>query len=176
MIPTITLCSGKITDFKGDTLICGSETDLTNRSGNTVKDIFEQAGKELETELLAIGYCALGNAIITRGYNLKVKHIIFVPTKDSYNPENLMDSKLLHQAIRSGLTLAGIYRIKSLAMPMLNSGIKKRPVWDKIIGKFIGNDQPKPLTDDEVLSIVMSVAKDFENSSIKEISIYKFVR
>lgn len=87
-----------------------------------------------------------------------------------------MDSKLLHQAIRSALTLANIYKIKSLALPMLNPGIKRRSVWGKIVAKFTGNDQPKPLTDDEVLSIIMSVAKDFEKSSIKEISIFKFVR
>lgn len=175
-MPTITLNSGKITAFRGDCLVCGSETDLTSTANKNVKEILELGGKDLEAELLAIGYCALGNAVITKGHDLKTKHIIFVPIKDSYDPQNLMDSKLLHQAIRSILSLASLYKVKSLAMPMLNPGIKKRPIWDKIIGKFTGNDQPKPLSDDEVLSIIMSVAKDFEKSSIKEISIYKFVR
>lgn len=175
-MPTINLSSGKLTDFKGDGLIIGSETDLTSTSNKTVKELLELGGKSLEAELLAVGYSSLGNAVITKGHELKVKNIIFIPIKDSYDPQNLMDSKLLHQAIRAAFTLADIYKIKTLAIPMLNPGIKKRPIWDKIVSKFTGDNQPQPLTDDEVLSIIMSVAKDFEKSSIKEISVYKFVR
>lgn len=175
-MPTITLSSGKLTDFRGDCIVSSAETDLTSNSNKNVKELLGIGGKGLEAELLAVGFSSLGNAVITKAHDLKVRHIIFIPIKDSYDPQNQMDSKLLHQAIRSALTLADIYIVKTLAMPMLNPGIKKRPIWDKIIGKFTGDDQPKPLTDDEVLSIIMSVAKDFEKSSIKEISIYKFVR
>ena len=87
-----------------------------------------------------------------------------------------MDFTLLHQAVRNALTLADIYEIKTLAMPMLNPGFKKRSIIDKIIAKFTDNNHPKPISDDEVLSIIMSVAKDFEKSTIKEISVYKFTR
>lgn len=175
-MPTITLASGKLTDFKGDCIVCGTVTDLTATTNKNIKELLEMAGKDLETELLALGYCALGNALITKGHGLKVKHIIFVPIRDNFDPNNLMDSSILHQSIRSALTLASIYKIRTLAMTMLNPGIKKRPIWDKVVSKFTGDNQQQPLTDDEVLSIIMSVAKDFEKSSLKEISVYKFVR
>lgn len=73
-MPTITLNSGKITAFKGDALICGSETDLTATTNKNVKELLEKAGKGLEAELLAIGFCSLGNSIIVQGHDLKVKH------------------------------------------------------------------------------------------------------
>src|SRR3989344_4025058 len=132
----IQLATGKLTDFRGDAIICGSVTDLTATTNKNVKELLEMAGKGLEAELLAIGYCALGNSIITRGHDLKIKHIIFVPIKDSFDPDNLMNFTLLHQAIRSALTLANIYKIKTLAMPMLNPGFKKRSLVDKIMAKF----------------------------------------
>ncbi|MDO8573291.1 MAG: macro domain-containing protein [Candidatus Daviesbacteria bacterium] len=175
-MPTITLATGQLTDFKGDSLICGSVTDLTATTNKNAKELLEKAGKGLEAELLAIGYCALGNAVITKGHDIKVKHIIFVPIKDSFDPTYLMNFTLLHQAIRSALTLADIYKVKTLAIPMLNPGFKKCSIVDKIMAKFTDNNRLKPISDDEVLSIIMSVAKDFEKSSISEITVYKFVR
>src|SRR3989338_10577921 len=79
-MPKISLQNGEITGFQGDAIICPSDVDLTNKKSNKwIYSILSKAGSDLTKELSAIGYCETGNAVITKAYNLKVKHLIFLP-------------------------------------------------------------------------------------------------
>ncbi|MDP2860672.1 MAG: hypothetical protein Q8N98_03060 [bacterium] len=73
-MPKITFKNGEITSFQGDAIICPSDVNLTNkRSNEWICSILSKAGPDLAKELSAIGYCEIGNAVITKAYDLKVR-------------------------------------------------------------------------------------------------------
>ncbi|MFH1895935.1 MAG: macro domain-containing protein [bacterium] len=76
----------------------------------------QRGGKELQTELAAIGYCEIGNAVITKGYNLKATHIIFMPYKNSLDEKDKTNFVLLHKGFNSALDLAKLYGAKNIAV------------------------------------------------------------
>ena len=94
--------------------------------------------------------------------------MIWVPVKDQDGRP--IDQITLHAALRNAFTLADLYKVETIAVPMLNPKIINRPS----IFNFL-NDRPSPetMSDGRVLDIITAVAKDFAKSSLQEISIYR---
>jgi len=74
----ISLQNGDIASFEDNAIIVPSDVELTNKRVNSVvQKVLNARNEDLLKELSLIGYCDIGNAVITQGYNLKAKHLIF---------------------------------------------------------------------------------------------------
>ncbi len=190
----ITLESGNILSYNGDALICFCDSELTykkdnlllqafadnTKANNTYKKVISQTyskHKEYEDQLIkeltAIGYCEIGNAVITQPSILNVKHLIFVPFTDHNNPEMKLNYILFHQAMKSALTLASLYGIRKLAIPTLRIRNPKKPFMDKVISDIFEPGKDKNLDEKELMDIMIVISKDFNDPTFEEIVIYR---
>ena len=124
---------GKFSVVKGD--IVKSKTDaIVNPTNNELKPtggvcgaIFNKAGaKELQNECDQKGYCKPGEAIITKGYNLKAKYIIHA-VGPIYRDGKHGEREILEAAYRNSLLLVKQYKLRSIAFPLISSGIYGYP-------------------------------------------------
>ena len=171
-MPKITLQNGNIATFQGDAIICPSDVDLSFRKANKwVTEIFEEAGfTELSKELAVIGSCDIGNAVITKGYKLKAKHLIFLPYTNYDDIGNTTDYVLFHQSLRSAFTLAKIYNLERVAIPLLE--IRSRMnFFERILHEAL-DKKIKKLKSEEVMNIIIGVSNEF-NDLLKEVVIYR---
>lgn len=183
--------SGDITDFKGDVIIipCDSELSFTKTISpnpdyrlfkheskqSLVKNIFEKAGKDLVKEVTTIGYCEVGYAVITKGYELKAQNVIFMPIADHNNDESRMNYVGLHQSLRAAFTLADLYNAKSVAIAGIRIPNKRKDFFKSLWDKFLSNGgDVKSLSGDEIEDIIITTSKNLEKNSIKDLFIYKY--
>jgi O-acetyl-ADP-ribose deacetylase (regulator of RNase III) len=190
----IILESSNILSFRGDSLICFCDSDLTFKKNNPVLQFFSaktranssqkmvlnrsyEQNKEEENlllkELSAIGFCEIGNAVITKAYGLDVKHFIFVPYIDHNDSDKRMSYVLFHHALRSAFTLANLYGIERLAIPTLRAKVPKKEFMDKIIAGVFETKKQNLLNEKELTDIMIAIVKEFENQSMQEIVIYR---
>lgn len=173
-MPKISLQSGEIANFQGDAIICPSDVDLTDKKANKwVYSILYKAGQDLTKELSAIGYCETGNAVITKGYNLKVKHLIFLPISAHDDEEHKINFILLHQGLRSALNLATLYDLKTLAIPLPYLKKSKEDFFNKSIKFLFGSENEKELTSEEAMNIIIAVSGEYKDTSLETIAIYR---
>ena len=192
-MPKIILETDNIKNFNGDAILCYCDIDLANSKSNQILQILKYPNQEgyrnllrskilnndknsksdLLKELSAIGEIQIGNAVITNGYELNVKYFIFIPFIEADNPDYHITSITLHQAIRSALQLASAYKLEKIALPILKIKIPRRSYFDKLMSLIFENKSPKIMTEDEILDITVAISKEFNNSSLKEIVIYK---
>ena len=65
-----------ITRVEADVIVNAANSKLL-AGGGVCGAIFSAAGaSELQEECNKIGYCGIGEAVITKGYNLKAKYVI----------------------------------------------------------------------------------------------------
>lgn len=171
----IKIATGDIIDFEGETIIIPCSSDLTSKRIGIVPKILEKGGNDLIRELTARGYCEVGYAVIVQGYGLKAKHLIFMPISDHNNEDSRVNFVGLHQSIRAAFTLADLYKAKSVAIAGIHISSKRRnffvSLWDKYFGD---NGEAKTLSSDEIEDIIISTSKNLENSTIKELVLYKY--
>jgi hypothetical protein len=178
-VPKISLGNGNITSFEGDAIVIPSDVELTNKKTNKIVEaVLETGNDDLTREISSIGFCEMGNAVITQGYNLKAKHLIFLPYCDSSNEENRIDFVLLHKALRSVFTLASLYNVKTLAIPIFRFKVVKLNFIEKILNikifrSLFGQEENNGLKESEVEDIIVSISSEFKDTSIKEVCIYK---
>jgi len=171
--PKTYLVKGNILEFDGDAIICPCFTDLTYyKESKLMKTLMELAGKDLERELSSIGFCEVGNAVITKGYDLKVKNIIFLPYKDKENPNEAIDFIFLHKAFRNTFTLATLYGLKRLAIAPIPIGYKKREFFHKTLINLGLERKEVYLQPHEITDIAMGILDEYKGE-IEELVIYK---
>lgn len=115
------ILKGNIADAKADAIVLPANTRLKEGSGAS-EAIFKAAGrKALKKACHEIGFCEMGSAVPTLGYDLAAKYIIHavVPKwKDGKHGEYDM----LSTAYASALEVADVMECKSIAFPLLASG------------------------------------------------------
>ncbi|RVU55379.1 macro domain-containing protein [Anaerosphaera multitolerans] len=122
---------GDILDFRGDAIVNAANSGLKMGSG-VCGAIFKAAGaEELQRECDLIGYCNTGEAVITKGYKLKVKNIIHT-VGPMYQGGDKGEEELLKKAYINSLKLAKENNIKSIAFPLISSGIYGYPYDDAL--------------------------------------------
>ncbi|SFJ11140.1 O-acetyl-ADP-ribose deacetylase (regulator of RNase III), contains Macro domain [Terrisporobacter glycolicus] len=115
-----------ITNMNTDVIVNAANSKLL-MGGGVCGAIFRAAGeKELQKECEKIKHCPVGEAVITKAYNLKAKYIIHT-AGPIYKDGNSDEAKFLKSAYETSLKLAKDYNLKSIAFPLISSGIYGYP-------------------------------------------------
>lgn len=115
-----------ITKMKVDAIVNASNIKL-KKGGGVSGAIFAAASEnELQQECDKIGGCDVGQAVITSGYKLPAKHIIHTPGP-IWQSGNHNEEQLLRNCYTNSLYLALQNKCKSIAFPVISSGIYGYP-------------------------------------------------
>lgn len=107
--------------------IVNAANNQLKQGGGVCGAIFDKAGKsELAKACSNYGYCDTGEAVITPGFNLKAKYIIHT-VGPIYVDGTQNESKFLKLCYRNSLELAKKNNIRSIAFPLISSGIYRYP-------------------------------------------------
>lgn len=139
-----------ITDMEVDAIVNAANQTLLGGGGLDGK-IRKKAGPKLNEECenlkeIQPGIKALpGQAVITKGYNLKAKYIIHAVGPNYEKDKN--PSQTLREAYENSLKLAEEYSLKSIAFPSISTGNYKYPFYEslKIVKNTIENFNYKSL-------------------------------
>lgn len=95
--------------------------------GGVCGAIFEAAGpRELQADCDRIGSCAVGDAVITKGYRLPAKFVIHAVGPIWQGGGN-REEELLRNCYTRAMTLAVEHNLNSIAFPLISSGIYGYP-------------------------------------------------
>lgn len=169
----IRLERGNIADFQGDVIAVPSDVDLTYAKANeAIRSVLKNGGPDLLQEISAIGFCEIGHAVITKGYDLNAKHTIFLAYTDRDRKENRLNFVLLHQALKNAFSLAVLYEAKTLAIDLAPLQVRKTSPLKEIISKVLDTEPPKGLPVDEMVDVVKGISGDYKET-LEKIVIYR---
>lgn len=115
-----------ITTMPVDAVVNAANTAL-KMGGGVCGAIFSAAGtQDLQEECSSIGGCDVGQAVITSGYNLPAKYIVHT-VGPIWKGGSCNEGKLLHDCYINSLSLALKKKCKSIAFPLISSGIYGYP-------------------------------------------------
>lgn len=121
----IELTRGDITREETDAVVNAANKQLAP-GGGVAGAIHKAAGPELWEYTKTLGGCETGQAVITYGFNMKVKYIIHtVGPVYSGRPE---DAVLLRSCYLQSLQLASSHDARSVSFPAISTGIFGYPV------------------------------------------------
>lgn len=110
-----------ITKMHVDAVVTSANRWLSDSEGVNGA-VHKAAGKELLKECREIGFCEVGQAEITKGYNLPAKYIIHTVGPVWNGGEN-KEEELLRSCYRESLLLAKNIGCESVAFPLISSGV-----------------------------------------------------
>lgn len=120
----IKIILGDITLSNCDAIVNAANKELRGGSG-VCGAIFKKAGwDELQKECYEKGPIKTGEAIETKGYNLKAKYIIHA-VGPIYHSD--LDAPLLRSAYTNSLKVAERLNLKSIAFPSISTGVYGYP-------------------------------------------------
>ena len=152
----ITILKGDITKSNTDAIVNAANIYLLGGSG-VCGAIFKAAGaKELQAECDTLSPIKTGEAVITKGYNLKAKYIIHTPGPRYSGPE---DAVLLRNSYYNSLKLADEYKLESIAFPSIGTGVYRYPLEDAA---------------KVAIAAIHEFLNDYPNTTIKQIYFYLF--
>ena len=122
----LTIIRNDITKMDADAIVNAANPAL-KRGVGVCGAIFEAAGeKELQRECDAVGYCGVGQAVITSGYRLLARYIVHA-VGPKWQGGDHREAQLLSESYHSALTLAGQHGVKSIAFPLISTGVYGYP-------------------------------------------------
>ncbi|MCH5188770.1 MAG: macro domain-containing protein [Oscillospiraceae bacterium] len=115
-----------ITSLDVDAIVNAANSRL-QAGGGVCGAIFSAAEKaELQAACDKIGYCGIGEAVITKGFKLKAKYIIHT-VGPIYGQNPAEEEQQLYSCYKNSLELAEKMHLGSIAFPLISSGIYGYP-------------------------------------------------
>lgn len=121
----IELVRGNIVHQEVDAIVNAANTSLLG-GGGVDGAIHAAAGRELLVECRTLDGCATGCAKITRGYNLKARHVIHA-VGPVYSGA-ARDAEILASTYRACLRIAIEHELASIAFPSISTGAYRYPI------------------------------------------------
>ncbi len=119
------IMQGDITKLDVDAIVNAANRSLLG-GGGVDGAIHRAAGANLLEECRKLGGCNTGEAKITKGYNLKARHVIH--TVGPVFSGKAEDSRLLSQCYSNSMRLASQNNLNSIAFPAISCGVYRYPM------------------------------------------------
>jgi O-acetyl-ADP-ribose deacetylase (regulator of RNase III) len=158
----IELIKGDITTIDVDVIVNAANNSLLG-GGGVDRAIHKAAGPELYAECLKLDGCKTGEAKITKGYNLRARHIIHT-VGPVWHGGKRNETDLLASCYQASLELATRNKLKTIAFPGISTGMYGFP---KDLAALIAcNETKRYLKNNKVPEKVIFVAFDDESYDI----------
>jgi len=120
-----------ITRLETDAIVNAANSRLL-AGGGVCGAIFSAAGvDDLQEACNKIGHCNVGEAVITKGFNLKAKYVIHT-VGPVYGEDPVNEEYQLYSCYKNSLELAKVKKLESIAFPVISSGIYGYPKTEAI--------------------------------------------
>ena len=157
---TIKIIKESIVNIRADAIVNAANNQLA-QGGGVCGVIFYAAGSEkLRKACNAIAHCDVGDAVITPAFNHKNSKFIIHAVGPVWKGGENGEAKLLYNAYMSSLKLAKKNGCKSIAFPLISSGIFGYPIhgaWEQALNACV-DFLKENLMDD--FTIVFAALKD----------------
>lgn len=121
----IQILQGDLTEMDVDAIVNAANNDLILGAG-VAGAIHRKGGDDIQRECDKIGSIPVGYAAITRGGNLKARHVIHAASMGLGGHRTT--AKTLRTSTAHSLRLANEHRLKTIAFPAVGTGVSGFPM------------------------------------------------